>query len=246
MSFFDVFKKKQNEANNKNRVPQQPSYNLEAKILPNGNYAYNFVDYENDPNKDYDTTYLEVNPRYKILAGRPVYEAKVSWYREDDTQLNNPQTGKMEYLRKDDTSKILIEANLNSLTNDPKYIQLFMRNLLSEKRVEGYLERGLEENPNGYKCGNYIGGVEYSSKTGELQKIFHTSVGEAVHNSPEMVQARADKVNRKRNELLNNLRSYEIQKEQNVKKINEAEEQLKKFDEQHGFRQSDKDDDSGR
>lgn len=239
MSFFDVFKKKQDKANSKNKVPQQPSYTLEANIQPNGNYAYNFVDYKYDPNKDYDSTYLEVNPRCKIFAGRPVYEAKISWYRDDDTQLYNPQTGETEYLRKNDTSKIFIEADLNSLANDPKYTQLFMRDLLSKKRVNRYLERGLQERPNGYKCGNYIGGVEYDSKTGEPQKIFHTSVGEVVHNSPEMIQARADEVNRKRNELLNNLRSYEIQSQQNIKNINNAKEQLRNFDEEHRLNKDD-------
>lgn len=55
---------------------------------------------------------------------------------------------------------------------------------ISKERVASYLERGLEENPNGYKCGNYIGGVKYNSKTGKLQKIFDASVGEAIHNSP--------------------------------------------------------------
>ena len=84
----------------------------------------------NYTNKFYDVTYLEVNPKYKMIEGIPVYEAKVSWYKDDDVQLYNPETGQMEYLRKKDTSKIMIEVDLNSLANDPKYIQLFMRNLL--------------------------------------------------------------------------------------------------------------------
>ena len=170
----------------------------------------------------------------------------IKWYKDDDAQLYNPETGQMEYLRKKDTSKIMIEVDLNSLANDPKYIQLFMRNLLSKERVVSYLERGLEENPNGYKCGNYIGGVKYNSKTGKLQKIFDTSVGEAIHNSPEMVQARVDEAKRKRNELLNKLGMYETQKAQDIKEINNIKEQLRNFDGEYGFNRNDDNDDLDR
>ena len=245
MSFFSRFKKKSVE-NSNNKEPKQTSYTLDRNILPNGNYTYDFVDHEYDPNKFYNVTYLEVNPKYKMIEGIPVYEAKVSWYKDDDAQLYNPETGQMEYLRKKDTSKIMIEVDLNSLVNDPKYTQLFMRNLLSEERVASYLERGLEENPNGYKCGNYIGGVKYNSKTGKLQKIFDTSIGEAIHNSPEMVQARVDEAKRKRNELLNNLGMYEARKAQDIKEIDNIKKQLRNFDDEHSFNRNDDNDDLDR
>ena len=35
----------------------------------------------NYTNKFYNVTYLEVNPKYKMIEGIPVYEAKVSWYK---------------------------------------------------------------------------------------------------------------------------------------------------------------------
>jgi ribosomal protein L9 len=64
-----------------------------------------------------------------------------------------------------------------------------MKKLLDKKKVEEYLSRGLEENPD-TPFGKYIGGVR---KTQEgYKRFFLSSAGIASHNSEEMIQARED------------------------------------------------------
>jgi len=62
-----------------------------------------------------------------------------------------------------------------------------MKELLDKKRVERYLESGLQETPE-HPCGEYIGGIRQTEKG--YGKFFSIIVGEASHNSESMVNKR--------------------------------------------------------
>ena len=239
MSFLDKFRKKSKnldeqksdlDISNNEEIKTPTSYKLKVDELPNGNYSFSFRDYKFDPKKFYDTTYVEINPNGKNIAGRTVYEASVAWYNEDDEQVYNEKTGKLEYLEKNNATKVMLEADLNSLANNPEYPQLFMRSLVSEDRVRDYLNKGMQENPKGYKRGNYLGGVEVDKQTGKPQKIFHTSVGEAIHDSPEMVKRREEIANIRKAELQRRIRIYEEETEKNKSEVNKTKKELQEID----------------
>ena len=67
---------------------------------------------------------------------------------------------------------------------------MVMKDLLSKQRVERYLNKGLEENPD-TPCGKYIGGVRKTPEN-QYQKFFSVQTGKACHNSEFMVNRRRE------------------------------------------------------
>lgn len=145
--------------------------------------------YEDDADfkKFYDTTKLVINPTPININGVPVYYAQVSWYGQTDAIYFGPNGEEMG--RRSDMTNIKLEIDMNKLCTDPQYQEVLMLGLLDKKRVERYMQMGLEEESK-QPCGDYIGGVALSDKTMQYAKMFRTYVGQAVHSSPEMVAKR--------------------------------------------------------
>jgi len=82
---------------------------------------------------------------------------------------------------------VLADIDTDLIWKDEQYCLAVMKNLLNQHRVEEYLNRGLQESPE-VPCGKYVGGVQ---KRGEVyKKVFFRQLGEASHNSQEMVNER--------------------------------------------------------
>ena len=83
----------------------------------------------------------------------------------------------------------MLGLDMQKLFSDQQYQETLMLDLLESKRVKKYMEWGLQETPQ-YECGNYIGEVGRSAKTGEYIKKFNTMIGRMVHYSHDMVTKR--------------------------------------------------------
>lgn len=187
MEFKKLFRKKIEE---EPVVPQTTPKKLEMpkEYLGKDGKRYLEINYYNEKSKFgqfYDTTRLIVNEEPSYVANSPIYHAKVSWYGMDDTCFFD---NGCESYRATDTRDILLGLDFGKL-QDFDYLDLLMTQLLEKARVERYLQNGLQENVN-QPCGNYVGAVGISKQTGNYVKEFNLAVGEAVHHSPEMVEAR--------------------------------------------------------
>ena len=79
-----------------------------------------------------------------------------------------------------------------------------MTGLLDQKRVERYIDNGMQENPTNPN-GRYVGQIGVDPKTGKYRKEFNVPTGMASHYSPEQVARREEqkelKLHRKREEI---------------------------------------------
>lgn len=207
MGLFDFFKKKDNKTQvNQNvrniETTQQKSQNIKVnniRVQDQKPEFYQNISYSRtedgrlqieffNPNAQYrdfyDTTRLRINGRTDIGLEVPVYSCDVSYYSVEDAMAIAPN-GK-DISRKERYSKILAQFDYNQL-RDPSYAEFLLKNLLNEKRVKQYLNRGMQDNPD-IKCGNYVGGI--GSTENGLRKIFNHYIGNMVHNLPYMANAR--------------------------------------------------------
>lgn len=187
MGFFDRFKKsKDTMTNNKQEVNQLP-FDIKYSQTCDGELQVEFR-YSNFK-RFYDTTRLIISERPLNIEGYEVYDCKVSWYESSDCELFNEKTGKFENLDAQQYQEILAEIDLNLLQRDQNYCDKLMNGLLDKKRVQRYLESGLQESPE-QPCGNYIGGVKQTEKG--YSKFFSTVVGRISHNSELMRNRRQE------------------------------------------------------
>lgn len=214
MGFLDRFRR------NKEEVKMHPN------IEPSRNYEFsgsNFkvkrennsiqLDFFNAEKRSefYDTTRIILNDNaHSMISEEDVQTAYVSWYAENDTIEVLPGMGLTS--RATDYKKVLVSIDTNLLLTDPQYRSIVMNSLLDEKRVERYLEQGLQDDPN-VPCGNYIGGVRMTDKG--WRKYFSQSVGRIVHSMPENVSKRQEK--RRREEMYKQQKIAELYQE--IKKV---------------------------
>lgn len=191
MGFFDIFKK-----SNKSMMPEHnkpkveiPSFETTFKPTQDGRLQVDFFDRNAEFSKFYDTTRLIVNGNPIKISGHDVYECMVSWYGDSDCQMLNKETGEFESLRACDYRNILAQIDLDLLQTNPDYCKQVMKNLLDRRRVERYIDTGLQEKPN-HPCGNYIGGVIETEQG--YRKYFSQTIGERVHNSTQMIRKRQE------------------------------------------------------
>ena len=170
MGFFDIFKKKKPEKQEKHDyISNDDSFKRQDKVKINGDLesGITFDYYISDPNfrKFYDTVCLQISDTQPIfnIFGTKIYNALVSWYGEDGIDFN--------------------------AISDSEYLKALFRLLLNQNRVEQYLDDGLQENP-AVPCGNYIGQLCYTPEKGIYQKQFDMHIGEISHNSTPQVERR--------------------------------------------------------
>lgn len=194
MGFFDIFKKKKPEKQEKHDyISNDDSFKRQDKVKIKGDLesGITFDYYISDPNfrKFYDTVCLQISDTQPIfnIFGTKVYNALVSWYGEDDAvPIRTPA---LRYsLRRMDTKSIQLGLDFSKLS-DSEYLKTLFRLLLNQNRVEQYLDNGLQEN-SAVPCGNYIGQLCYTPEKGIYQKQFDMHIGEISHNSTPQVERR--------------------------------------------------------
>lgn len=191
MGLFDRFRNKNKpDAVKVDRQPvEQLPFEVKFSQFTNGNLQVDFYDKNSDFNKFYDTTRLIIRRQPLNIEGHRVYNCAVSWYGSSDCQMFNKKTGQLDSLRAQEYRGVLAEIDLGLLQTNPDYCSVVMKGLLDKKRVERYLENGLQETPEN-PCGKFIGGVIKTEKG--FCKYFSTVVGQVSHNSELMVNRRRE------------------------------------------------------
>ena len=181
MGLFNKFKKEKNEnIQEKQTLPCQ----LASSITADGKLQLDFYDARADFKQFYDTTRLILNKQVQV-NNTILTEAFISYYSDNDAVVLNNDG--QEFGRRVQYKKILMDVDTNLLQRDNNYCDYVMKALLNEKRVNEYLERGLQENSE-QPCGNYVGGVRTTDNG--YKKVFDPVVGKMVHESLEMKQKR--------------------------------------------------------
>lgn len=186
MGLLDKFRKNKEQ---ENIQPQQYDlpFEVELKMIANDLIQIDFFDKQADFKQFYDTTRLVASYNPTSLGNnRDVLNCKVSWYGHNDAQILD---GGKESGRRAQYRGVLAQIDLNLLQTDANYCQAVMKGLLNQNRVEQYLDRGLEENPD-MPCGKYIGGI--IEKDGKYRKSFDPNIGRQSHYSDLMVNRRKE------------------------------------------------------
>ena len=181
MGLLDMFKKKENNVENRKKSMPEKRDNYTINENIEGKFQLDYTEAEPKFGQFYDTTRLVVD---KI--NNDVSKCRVSWYGHDDAIIINPETGE-EVGRLTNYSEILTKIDYDLLQRDPNYVRTLMVTLLKRNRVEEYLARGLQENPE-LPCGEYVGHVQL--KDGKYQKVFDEELGRQSHYSERMRQIR--------------------------------------------------------
>ena len=186
MGFFDRFKKKENKIPVYQPQMERQPYDIKYSRNDNGAIQIDFYDINADFKQFYDTTRLVILSQ-SILAGQTVQNCAVSWYGSNDCLMIDEARGTFVNGRAEEYSYVMTQLDLNLLQNDPEYCSVVMKQLLNQKRVRTYLEKGLQEAPD-IPCGEYIGGV--MRKDEGYRKFFSAPVGQASHYSSRMKSIR--------------------------------------------------------
>lgn len=182
MGLFDIFKKKKDKDLPK-PLNEFEKEGLNIEYTPEGTIRLK-LSYKNVA-RQYDVTEFVLDPQAYDFAGYPVYDGKVQWYCEDACLIvNNEGT----FDRLCDNEQIYTQLDLDLLQNDPIYAKIVMQNLLDKTRVEKYVARGREENPE-MPSGRYIGGLK-KTENNEYKKFFSPSIGRIAHNLAPQVEER--------------------------------------------------------
>ena len=185
-------------------------------------FGATIIDYcETSPDtfKGYDCTHLYIYHHPTILSNNLVCNAKVSWFGSHDAGVLDRETKTCVSPRKKLTEKIQLGIDLNKL-DDPEYLKVLFTELLDQRRVNHYLEMGLQPNPE-KECGNYVGKIYM--KNGTYSKGFRPEVGAASHNLPEQVTMREDYI---RDQQIKGSHQYEL--DQARKRVQDLEQQYYK------------------
>jgi hypothetical protein len=187
MGIFDIFKKEKPTNNVVPQAePQKMPFDISCSQTPEGFLQIDYYNMQADFKDFYDITRLIVKQPSAEVSKSGVYEGNVSWYGMNDAEMLDPATGK-EIGRRADYSNVLAELDINALQTNPDYCSWVMQVLLNKKRVEKYLEKGLEEQAE-EPCGNYVGGI--ARRESGYYKYFDPEVGREAHNSSTMVDKR--------------------------------------------------------
>ena len=156
MGLFDRFKKNKQETDKKvDNISKD--YEIKYGMSQDGRLQIDFYDRNIKVGQFYDTTRLIVGDKTVVLANQRVQNCIVSWYRQDDTIFSDPQY-ENESIDARSYKGVLAQIDPVLLQSDEKYCSNVMRYLLNKKRVNQYLENGLQESPE-HPCGKYIGGM---------------------------------------------------------------------------------------
>ena len=187
MGLFDRFKKNKQETDKKvDNISKD--YEIKYGMSQDGRLQIDFYDRNIKVGQFYDTTRLIVGDKTVVLANQRVQNCIVSWYRQDDTIFSDPQY-ENESIDARSYKGVLAQIDPVLLQSDEKYCSNVMRYLLNKKRVNQYLENGLQESPE-HPCGKYIGGMRKTENG--YNKFFDIDAGIAAHNSKLMVERRRE------------------------------------------------------
>lgn len=187
MGLFDRFKKNKQETDKKvDNISKD--YEIKYGMSQDGRLQIDFYDRNIKVGQFYDTTRLIVGDKTVVLANQRVQNCIVSWYRQDDTVFSDPQY-ENESIDARSYKGVLAQIDPVLLQSDEKYCSNVMRYLLNKKRVNQYLENGLQESPE-HPCGKYIGGMRKTENG--YSKFFNIDAGIASHNSRLMVERRRE------------------------------------------------------
>lgn len=180
MGFFNR-KKRQEPQKPMQRRMNPPAVRIERSWTKSGDLQIDFIEAKPKVGQFYDTTRLVLNMDPEIMAKKEVYTGKISWYNQDDAILLKPEYGEDSRHR---GPLVRLEVDPDLLETDDTYTRVVMKGLLEQKRVNRYLDMGMQTNPQ-EPCGDYIGGV-YPDKG----KIFSRDVGRKAHNDPVIADRR--------------------------------------------------------
>ena len=216
MGFFDIFRKqKTNDLpinNSEERIYNKDD--IKMNYTQEGRLVVEFYEQSNDIRQFYDTTKLIIDNKDVDLSGTLVQNCWVSWYGSDDCCYLDPIMKKNE--RRNRFRNVLAQIDIDLLERDRNYCISVMKKLLNEKRVNEYLEKGLMDNPR-IPCGKYVGGIDKVSDT--YRKVFDADLGEASHNSSEMI-------NRRREVKLELQRKHKKERAEKEKQYNRLKKEL--------------------
>ena len=222
MGLLDMFKNKKN--NNIYKQEIEP-YSLNYEKNREGKLQIEYIENIQYEKKGYDTTRLIVDSRNGNIS-----ECRISWYGKDDAMILDQKTGEM-LGRATNYKDILVEIDYNLLQKDPNYANSLMLLLLNKDRVNGYLERGMQANPE-VLCGKYVGGIR-KNEEGQYEKVFDTNIGVMSHNSLEMLNKRKKEKERKVQNLRDRLK---VENDVAVDALNKAKEIQKQIDDAEKMR----------
>lgn len=193
MGLFDkLFNKKEKEEKRVTPSIQDDSRdNAVMSMTEDGRKMFEYYQAKKDFGQFYDTTRVVVNKEPRIVEGRTLYDCLVSWFGRSDAVyfIDGVETGG----RRDEYEHIVAGIDPERMQADGHYLQMVMTDLLEQKRVNKYLERGMKEESelrsDELACGRYIGEIE-QKPDGTYRKVFGARVGKVEHNSEYMKQAR--------------------------------------------------------
>lgn len=160
------------------------SFEVQTKTTSDGRLQIDFYEKDADFKQFYDTTRLIIDSNGLSVGNHLIHNCMVAWYRqEDNINAANKEVRRLYY------KTVLAEIDLKLLKSDSNYCNKVMKELLSKKSVEKYLENGLEEKTD-FPCGNYIGGVRKVDNV--YQRIFTREVGKYSHDSEYMINKRRE------------------------------------------------------
>ena len=182
MGLLDIFKKNKETQTTIPAQNQKEPFDINYTYRPDGSVQIVFTD--NDSRRTfrqfYDVTSLIIQNNDIALAGHRVSDCYVAWYGSQDTEYFDPELA--EASRKNTYTEVFAEIDKQQIQN-PQYIATLMIGLLKKSRVEEYLSKGLQDEPD-RPCGKYIGGIQMTSNG--YGKVFNQNVGKAAHNTNEM------------------------------------------------------------
>lgn len=192
MGLFDRLFNKKEKAQETTQMPREPLKQRDGitmRMTQDGRKVFEYYDAHTQFGKFYDTTRVVINQEPRIIEGRTVYDCLVSWFGQSDAvYLDKNMKG-----RQDIYEHIVAGIDPEKMQADGHYLQMVMTDLLEQKRVNKYLERGMKEESelgtDELACGRYIGEIE-QKPDGTYRKVFGARVGKVEHNSEYMQQAR--------------------------------------------------------
>lgn len=208
MGLFDLLKKR-NKANTVSE-PRREEFasniskkDMKVTALENGNLEIEYYDPNSKFGQFYNTTRLIVNRNGYTMGKSTVNDCLISWYNQDDAIMVGCESSR------DIFQRIVASLDIDKMMMmDEEYCTFVMSQLLNQKRVMDYLNRGKSDEIQKYPCGNYVGGVKRNEE-GKLIKVFDSQAGKESHNSPYMQQLRSQE--RAKREQANARRKAEIE-----------------------------------
>lgn len=191
--FSNLFRKKEPEvkqSKGRPEIPIQDTPNIEITEIVEDNDKKIMAEYYDDNpdfKKFYDVTRLIIDRKPIEINGALIYSAKVSWYGQNDCIYLEEDGEDLE--RRNQMTDIRLQLNMPNLYTDPEYQNVLMTQLLDMKRVQRYMQMGMEEDAE-QPCGNYIGNVDINPQNGNYVEGFRIDIGNVIHKSPEMVAKR--------------------------------------------------------